>query len=578
MKRMKRMMLLGLTAAMTVAASAQSLKINGVAQSNRHDDSEQMQTQYVGWNSELQKAIFVYEQGIYTMTWDGASLTAPEKDPAVNIEDFYSEGKFTDNQKCLWANNFNLMYGNSGACYVNGKIVTVMSRDEQSTPDETLFNVRKWDAKTGALLSSETRPKSALLESAGMSYNPVDGKVYGLFYLTGQDLPDEIKNDPEYFGDQDDDMTDGDAGYCICTVDLATMKVTPVTPGLYYQNFVAFAINVEGRAFALTSGGSAGYEGADGRMYNANNQLTGAQLYEFDLQTGLMLTKGVEAIDPETQEKYIEQVNIYDNATGYCSQYKRQSACFSKSDPNKLYWVGYYNSGKGYNAWGSFGPLPDRDSTTGQTWRENHKYDTALYEVDINTGIGTRLSAIPERFSFSALWVDGDDPSDGADIDPFQPGVVGPGDGIFLAFHCADGGFIWQPVEMGKTYSYFIEPAQGWAVHSISFNGSELNVDENGYVTTLPVNAERNHLIVVFEKVNDVEGIAAVQADDIHIVAAQQGLRIQGAQAGQPAVVYTLDGRKVSSHVLSGSDDVLELPSGSLYIVKVGQKVVKVRM
>ena len=34
------------------------------------------------------------------------------------------------------------------------------------------------------------------------------------------------------------------------------MEVTQVTPGLYYGNYITFAINSEGRAFALTSGGS----------------------------------------------------------------------------------------------------------------------------------------------------------------------------------------------------------------------------------------------------------------------------------------------------------------------------------
>ena len=165
MKRTTRkLMTLSLTVALAASASAQSVKLNGVAHNNRHDDGEQMQTQYVGWNSELQKSIFIYEQGIYTMSWDGTTLSAPEKEPEVNVADFYSDGTYTDNAKALWANNFNLMYGNSGAVYVNGKLVTVMSRDEQSTTDEQLFAVRKWDAKSGDLLSTEYRPKSDRLE------------------------------------------------------------------------------------------------------------------------------------------------------------------------------------------------------------------------------------------------------------------------------------------------------------------------------------------------------------------------------------------------------------------------------
>ena len=390
--------------------SAQNINLKGIGHNNHYNDGEQMKSTYAGWNYNLSKAIFIVENGIYGMSYNGTTLSTPEKDPAVIASEVMA-----DDDKALWANNFNLMYGNSGAVYVDGMLVTVTSRDEQSTTDEELFAVRKWDANTGELLSSEIRPKSDRLESAGMSYNPVDGQVYGLFYLTGQDLPDYITSDPDYFEDQDDDMTDGDAGYCLCTIDLKTMKVTPITPGLYYDNFITFAINREGRAFALTSGGSSAPESeVDGKQYDIDNKLTGAQLYEFDLNTGLKKQKEVYLIDDETGEEYVDYESIY-GATGYSSQFRRQAACFAKSNPNKMYWIGYYNSGKGYNNYGSWGTLPDsEDGGRTKAWITNGKYDTALYEVDITTGEAERVTKVTNRWIFSALWVDGDDCSDGS--------------------------------------------------------------------------------------------------------------------------------------------------------------------
>ena len=240
-KQVKITLLTAVVLLSSLAAGAQTVKLNGVGHNNRHDDGGQMESEYLGWNSELKKAIFIVETGLYTMQWNGTTLTTPVKEPPVNAAEIKG-----NNEKEIWANNFNMMYGNSGAAYINGKVITVTSRDEQSTTDDQLFAVRKWDAKTGVLLSDETRPKSDNLESAGMAYNPVDGKVYGLFYITEAQLPESVTSDPEYFTDDDDaDMgREGmDAGYCICTVDVATMKVTPVTPGLYYYNFVTFAIN-----------------------------------------------------------------------------------------------------------------------------------------------------------------------------------------------------------------------------------------------------------------------------------------------------------------------------------------------
>ena len=403
-----------------VPAQAQNLKLKGIGHLNRYDDGDQMKSTWIGslYDDEghyTGKTAFIVDYGIYALNWNGTTLSTPEKDPAVNLSDI-KQGTNVDYEKAMWATNFNLMYGNSGAAYIDGQLITVMSRDEQSTTDDELFSVRRWDAKTGNLLTTENRPKSACLESAGMAYNPVDGKVYGLFYRTGQALPSEVTEDPDYFQDEDDDLTDGDAGYCLCTIDLQTLKVTPITPGLYYYNFITFAINSEGRAFALTSGGSSGYQDENGKLRNADHELVGAQLCEFDLKSGMLVTNAVFKTD-EDGEEYIDY-EFPVPGTGYSSQYRRQAACFAKSNPNKMYWVGYVNSGKGINAWGSWSSLSDKE------WRTNGKYDTALYEVDVNTGEATMLSKVQNRWIFSALWVDGDDASDGAGIN-ITPESVG---------------------------------------------------------------------------------------------------------------------------------------------------------
>ena len=544
--------------------NAQDLKLKGIGHWNRYDDGEQMPSTYVGWNSELGKAIFIVDNGIYAMNYDGTTLSTPFKEPPVVASEIKG-----DNEKELWATNFNLMYGNSGAVYVDGQLVTVTSRDEQSTVDEELFRVSKWNAETGELLSTEIRPKSDHLESAGMSYNPKDGKVYGLFYMTGQELPDEITSDPDYFEDQDADMTDGDAGYCLCTIDLQTMKVTPITPGLYYYNFVTFAINSEGRAFALTSGGSNGAINDEGKMTDINGNLTGAQLFEFDLTTGLMKTKVRSYIDDEGEQ--IEKVNIYDHGTGYCSQYKRQSACFSKSNPNIMYWNGYFNSGKGINDWGSWSSLPDKE------WRTNGKYDTSLYAVDITTGDATRLDNIKNRWIFSALWVDGDDASDGAGIDV----TAEPTTEAFIALSTADNGAIWQQVEIGQQYTYRLEPAIGWKIHSVTFNNQDITsqVTKAGMITTPVINSELSSLFVTFEgeggtNIQDLKK----QASEVRILGKEGGISVRNAKAGDMIHIYSADGQLLHSQKLNSQETDIALSSKKLYIIKAADKVLKVRL
>lgn len=274
---MKKSLLLAVAALVATGAYAQGVKIKGVYENMRNNDGDvslisvgsiyEKDGQYAlnkygqtGW-TYTNKYLSLPPQGIYSMTYDGTTVSTPVKEPSINRADVVDASGNVDMDKANIAINYNLMVGNSGAGYVDGKIVTVMSRDYQSTTDEELFAVRKWDAATGQLLSGKDDyyNVSANLESAGISYNPKDGKIYGLFHFTDAPLNTAITGDPEYYTDEDDkdfDREGLDDGWAIGTIDPVTMEVTQVTPGLYYGNYITFAINSEGRAFALTSGGS----------------------------------------------------------------------------------------------------------------------------------------------------------------------------------------------------------------------------------------------------------------------------------------------------------------------------------
>lgn len=399
MTKLNRLMVVAAMAITGFSLVAQSITFRGIYQTSRDDAYPNGDySEYVGWSYTYMRPIFIVQQGMYKIEWDGNTLSMPEKYPEIKKEEFCSNGMITDEAKAQWVTNFNMMYANSGAVIDNGILTTVMSRTDMDgnsgayvepgsqVNDTTRFAVRKWNAETGDLISQEIRPAWDCLQSAGMAKNPKDGKVYGLFYIANKYLPDSLLNDPEFFADEAADSTD--SGYAICTINLETMEIHQITPGLYYHNFITFAINSEGRAFALTSGGTAALPSEDGKCYDINGELTGAHLFEFDLTSGRI---------------------IADNRhnTGYMSQVKHQSACFSKKDPNKMYWMGYFNSGMGYDENGNWNPLSDKN------WISNGKYDTSLYEVDITTGEANRIGNIQDRYLFAYMWVDGeeDEPS-----------------------------------------------------------------------------------------------------------------------------------------------------------------------
>ena len=441
----KHLLTLGLAALFCLPMAAQ-VTLKGIPQGFRMDDGEDYANvpasgdyfaEYIGWcptwdngsGNTSGKAIYDWTSGIYQMTWNGSSLTTPSKNSFLSKADVLSNGEWNmENAKLM--DQLGLMCGNSGAVYIDGQILTVMSRGGQTDGYfEGNVAVRKWDAKTGKMLYNSDNDASLSLtasESAGMAYNPVDGEVYGLFYFTDAPLSEDIASDPDYYVDEEDNLfpesAGTDAGYCLCKVDLKTMKVTPITPGLFYNNFVTFAINSDGRAFALTSGAIDAPEGEDGKLYDINNELTGAQLYEFDLKTGLYYAQPVAKEDADG-EVIIDYIPAFKDGTkipasGYASQYKRQSACFAKSNPNIMYWNGFFNGNKGVNDWGSKSGLDSRN------WKTNGKYDTCLYQIDITTGEATRLSKIPNRFYFSCLWVDGDAMGDGSGYKIFDDGTT----------------------------------------------------------------------------------------------------------------------------------------------------------
>ena len=301
MTKNNRLSIIALMAVMSLSLAAQGITFRGVYQTSRDDAYPNgYYSEYVGWSYTYMKPIFIVQQGLYKMEWDGNNtVSMPEKFPEINAEEFSSNGMITDEAKALWVTNFNMMFANSGAIIDNGILTTVMSRTDMDgnsgayvepgsqVNDTTRFAVRKWNAETGDLISQEIRPAWDCLQSAGMAKNPKDGKVYGLFYIANKYLPDTLLNDPDFFADEDADSTD--SGYAICTINLETMEISQITPGLYYQNFVTFAINSEGRAFAMTSGGTAALPAEDGKVYDINGELSGAHLFEFDLKTGRII-------------------------------------------------------------------------------------------------------------------------------------------------------------------------------------------------------------------------------------------------------------------------------------------------
>ena len=71
---------------------------------------------------------------------------------------------------------------------------------------------------------------------------------------------------------------------------------------------------------------------------------------------------------------------------------------------------------------------------------------------------------------------------------------------------------------------------------------------------------------------------AAIGTKQPKVLGTMNGIRIINATAGDVVTVYAADGRQLRKQRLNAAQTDMTLDGGALYIVKVGSKVVKVRL
>jgi hypothetical protein len=154
------------------------------------------------------------------------------------------------------------------------------------------------------------------------------------------------------------------------------------------------------------------------------------------------------------------------------------------------------------------------------------------------------------------------------------------GKDIFLTINQADNGYVKQHLTEGTVCTFTIVAAEGWKIHSVTFNGKEVTAQltEEGIFTT-PALSEDAVLNIAYEKTEDNTMVAAnASASRIKVQGHQGTLRVTGATQGEAISVYTTDGVLVTQESAEESETLLTLPTGQVYIVKVADKVVKIGM
>ena len=138
-------------------------------------------------------------------------------------------------------------------------------------------------------------------------------------------------------------------------------------------------------------------------------------------------------------------------------------------------------------------------------------------------------------------------------------------------------GTVMLSVAKNHSLRYQILPDEGWRVNSLTFNGEDITdqIQQGTYIDT-PVLREKSTIRIAYEQIET--GVKAVDGSKVRVLRYDGGIVVSQAPAGQTVSVYTLDGRLIRSVAIKHAQHTIPLTAGQVYIVKVAEKTIKIRM
>jgi hypothetical protein len=148
---------------------------------------------------------------------------------------------------------------------------------------------------------------------------------------------------------------------------------------------------------------------------------------------------------------------------------------------------------------------------------------------------------------------------------------------IYLTINLADNGCIRQHITSGESCTYTFVAAEGWRINAVTYNGNDVTSQLiNG--TTFITPAIHSDAVLNVAYVKEGSAIAAATASRIKVQGHQGTISIAGAAEGAAIGLYTTSGTLVATAIAEGDTTHLTVPTGQVYIVTVGDTVVKIGM
>lgn len=146
-----------------------------------------------------------------------------------------------------------------------------------------------------------------------------------------------------------------------------------------------------------------------------------------------------------------------------------------------------------------------------------------------------------------------------------------------LTLRTSEQGSVEQTVVYGARCTLRITPAEGYIVHSVTFNGEDItaSLSPDGTITTPAVNGDAL-LAVAFEA--DPSGIRTERLPALRVLPGNGSVSVQGLRPGTVVTAYTTDGVQVALRTAATTTEHITLPTGQVYVITAEGRSVKVRL
>ena len=210
----------------------------------------------------------------------------------------------------------------------------------------------------------------------------------------------------------------------------------------------------------------------------------------------------------------------------------------------------------------------------------------------VKKGENVEIKAIPDNnYKLSSLMVNGTDVIADVVDNIYNTPMTGsmvisasfeydntphPEEPIFLTIKQADNGSIKQRIWKWDSFTFYIEPADGWRLHTVTFNEKDVTsqIGTNGLLELYDITD--NAVLSISYELDDEISVKGVQSSRAKIYSLDNLILVSNAEIGELIQIFNESGMNVVNIHANNVTESIQVEKGHVYIVKLKGKTVKI--